>query len=122
VADFIGETNWLPAEILEQGQGRVRLQTDFASFETECKAAMKAGETVWLGFRPEAVCIGPALVNSLTARIASITYLGEIEQYLLELEGNLKIKAFEQNPTQIRRVGTMLQVHIRPEDLLLLPR
>jgi iron(III) transport system ATP-binding protein len=122
VADFIGETNWLPAEILESGQGRVLVQTGFASFETEGSGAMKAGETVWLGFRPEAVRIGPASVNSLTTGIASVSYLGEIEQYLLELEGGLRIKAFEQNPSEIRRVGTMLQVHIRPDDLLLLPR
>lgn len=51
-----------------------------------------------------------------------MTYLGEIEQYLLELDGGVKLKAFEQNPVEIRQAGATLSVHVRPEDLFVLPR
>ena len=122
VADFIGETNWLDATVAETGPERVRLQTDFGRFETAMNGRLKTGEQVWLGFRPEAVQIGPAPVNALTTRIARVTYLGEIEQYLLELDGGVTVKAFEQNPIEIRQPGTALAVHIRSEDLLVLPR
>lgn len=122
VADFIGETNWLAAMVSEGGPQRMRLQTDFGLFEAAADSSVKTGENVWLGFRPEAVQIGSATVNTLATRIASVTYLGEIEQYLLELDGGLKLKAFEQNPMTIRQAGAALSVHVRPEDLLVLPR
>ncbi len=122
VADFIGETNWLAAKVSEAGPQRMQLRTDFGVFEAPAGGNLKSGEEVWLGFRPEAVRIGPAPVNTLDTRIASVTYLGEIEQYLLELDGGAKVKAFEQNPAEIRQQGTTLAVHVRPEDLLVLPR
>ena len=75
-----------------------------------------------LGFRPEAVRIGPGPVNTLTTRIRSVTYLGEVEQYLLALEDGTPLKAVEQNPLEIRRPGVALTVHVRPEDVFVLPR
>lgn len=122
VADFIGETNWLDATVAEAGPERMRLQTDFGLFETTYHGQLKIGDKAWLGFRPEAVEIGSAPLNALTVRIASVNYLGEIEQYILELEGGMSLKAFEQNPIEIRQPGTALTVHVRPDDLLVLPR
>jgi iron(III) transport system ATP-binding protein len=122
VADFIGETNWLPATVLEVSADRTRLQTPAGVFEAGAAGAWRAGEAVWLGFRPEAVCLGPAPVNALATRIRSVIYLGEVEQYLLALEDGTLLKAVEQNPVEIRRPGAALTVHVRPGDLFLLPR
>lgn len=146
VADFIGETNWLPATVQTSGPDGLRLQSDFGvlaattvggarlgralpgppgdagSLEARTGPAVKPGDAVWVGFRPEAVRIGPGGVNALPTRIRKVTYLGEIEQYLLELAGGLKLKAFEQNPLEIRQPGTALPVHVRPEDVFVLPR
>jgi len=147
VADFIGETNWLPARVEAAGPEGLRLQSDFGvleaatvggarlsrarpgpssdvgSFEeASVGPAVKPGEVVWVGFRPEAVRLGPGEVNTLQTRIRKVTYLGEIEQYLLELDGGLKLKAFEQNPLAIRQPGVALPVHVRPEDVFVLPR
>jgi iron(III) transport system ATP-binding protein len=146
VADFIGETNWLPATVLAAGPNGLRLQSDFGvlvaatvggagssrallgpqsdagALEAEASLALKPGDAVWVGFRPEAVRIGPGEVNALPTRIRKVTYLGEIEQYLLELEGGLKLKAFEQNPLEIRQPGAALPVQVRPEDVFVLPR
>ena len=76
---------------------------------------------VWLGFRPEAVEMGPDTVNSFPTRIRHVSYLGEIEQYHLELRSGALIKAFEQNPREIRLAGTPLPVHVHPRNLLVLP-
>jgi ABC-type Fe3+/spermidine/putrescine transport system ATPase subunit len=76
---------------------------------------------VWMGFRPEAVEIGPGPGNSLATTIGHVSYLGEIEQYELALAQAVAVKAFEQNPQEIRRVGESLTVHIRPQNLLVLP-
>ena len=54
-------------------------------------------------------------------RIDHVSYLGEIEQYVLEYAPGRSLKAFEQNPLDIRRVGESLTVHVLPQDLLLLP-
>lgn len=123
VADFIGETNWLPGTALADGAAARRFQTPCGVLETTAPApAARPGNTVWLGFRPEAVRIGPGPTNTLTTRIRSVTYLGEVEQYLLALEDGTPLKAVEQNPLEIRRPGTALTVHVRPEDVFVLPR
>jgi ABC-type Fe3+/spermidine/putrescine transport system ATPase subunit len=79
------------------------------------------GARVQVGFRPEAVHIGSSDVNELRTAIAHVSYLGEIEQYALELAPGRVIKAFEQNPLEIRKVGAPLTVHVRPRDVLVLP-
>ena len=60
--------------------------------------------------------------TALEARIASVTYLGDIEEYTLELPGGVHIKAFEQNPLALRLAGALVTVHVRPQNLMLLPR
>jgi len=79
------------------------------------------GARVLLGFRPEAVEIGDAAGNVLETRIAHVSYLGEIEQYRLELPNGAILKAFEQNPGEIRQQGAPLRIHVRPQNLLILP-
>ncbi len=121
VADFIGEINWLPATVRSAGPDGVRLATSFGEFLAPPGAGMPTGGAVRLGFRPEAVQIGPGTANTLRTRIARVTYLGEIEQYRLELPGGPTLKAFEQNPAEVRRAGEELIVHVRPADLIVLP-
>ena len=121
VADFIGETNWLAAEVLTRSDGAMRLKTDFGEFDALPGATLTAGRKVWLGFRPEAVEPGAGQTNSLAGTITRVTYLGEIEQFELRLSPAVAVKALEQNPQEIRRVGEPLTIHIRPGNLLVLP-
>src|SRR5439155_10010575 len=118
VADFIGETNWLAAEVLGQSNGGLRLKTDFGEFRARPNATLPAGGKVLLGFRPEAVELRAGEGNSVTGTVAHVTYLGEIEQYELKLSPTVLVKAFEQNPQTIRRPGEPVTAHIRPENLL----
>jgi TOBE domain len=61
-------------------------------------------------------------VNTFSTTITHVSYLGEIEQYGLELAPGVVVKAFEQNPLEIRQPGEKLVVHIRSQDLLILPK
>ncbi len=122
VADFIGETNWLEAEVSSATATEASLQTELGIVSVPPSAETKIGKKVWLGFRPEAVQIGANGTNSLKTSIAHVSYLGEVEQYGLEYLPGKTIKAFEQNPVEIRRVGAPLTVHVRPQDCLVLPR
>jgi iron(III) transport system ATP-binding protein len=123
VADFIGETNWLEAEVKSGNAGGLVLQTVAGVITAAARAAAHPpGAKVWLGFRPEAVQIGTNGINSFATTIAHVSYLGEVEQYGLEILPGKIIKAFEQNPAEIRHVGAPLTVHVRPQDCLVLPR
>ena len=73
-----------------------------------------------LGFRPEAVEFGAGQVNSIQTTVADVSYLGEIEQYGLKTASDLIIKALERNPTEVRRIGAQMVVHVRPENLMIL--
>ena len=121
VADFIGETNWLSAKVKSATSDELVLETGAGDFHGPARPNLAAGARVWLGFRPEAVQIGANAVNGLSSTITHVSYLGEIEQYQLRVAGDQSIKAFEQNPLEIRRTGEPLAVHVRPRDLLVLP-
>src|SRR2546425_6463842 len=58
VADFIGETNWLEAEVQSSSANELVLTTEAGTFRTAPHPRRHSGEKVWLGFRPEAVKIG----------------------------------------------------------------
>jgi iron(III) transport system ATP-binding protein len=120
VADFIGETNWISARVKSVFAGGLLVETALGSIEAATRMTFRAGDEVWFGFRPEAVRIGDDTVNSFKTTIAHVSYLGETEQYALESAPGLVIKAFEQNPREIRRVGDPLIVHVRPQDCLVL--
>ena len=121
VADFIGETNWLEATVEGVAGGELSLATEFGPFRAVGNGSVAAGQKVWLGFRPEAVEMGASPVNALRTTITLVSYLGETEQYGLQLAPGRIIKAFEQNPLEIRQAGAPLAVHVRPQNLLVLP-
>ena len=122
VADFIGETNWVEAEVQSTVPSELVLRTALGSITVAANFSGKVSDKVWLGFRPEAVQIGASTANSFQTAIVHVSYLGEVEQYGLEYQPGKTIKAFEQNPVEIRKVGAPLTVHVRPQDCLVLPR
>lgn len=120
VADFIGETNWLPGEVQRRSNEAVIVKSEFGEFHAPLDARFSVAQRVLMGFRPESVEMGADRHNSLETTIAHVSYLGEIEQYELRLSPSATIKAVEQNPQQIRRVGQPLAVHVRPHNLFLI--
>jgi iron(III) transport system ATP-binding protein len=120
VADFIGETTWFPAEVISANGPNLTVKTEFGQFQV-VGAALAAGVTnCLLGIRPEAVAIGQGTTNNFQTRILHVSYLGEIEQYNLEIAPGKILKAFEQNPRELREAGALLPIHVRPENILIL--
>jgi iron(III) transport system ATP-binding protein len=121
VADFIGATNWLRAQVQAVLPGEVVLDTEIGPLKAATTISFNNGETVWLGFRPESVQIGASKgVNCFSTTVAQISYLGDVEQYALDVGQGRVIKALEQNPRAVRRKGASLFIHVRPEDCLVL--
>src|SRR5205823_13333031 len=77
VADFIGETNWLPAEVQRRSDDEVIVKTDFGEFHAPPDAKLSVKQKVWMGFRPEAVEMGADRHRSEehTSELQSLAYL-----------------------------------------------
>ncbi len=123
VADFIGESNWLPGVTRSLRPEGLELDTPYGPFLACPAPNFPPGQPVQLGFRPETVQFGLGPANLLHTTVRHVTYLGEIEQYELTLahDSGPVLKAIEVNPLAIRPPGTPLQIHIRPQDLMILP-
>jgi iron(III) transport system ATP-binding protein len=121
VTDFMAETNWLPGTVQASTSTELVLQNEFGHWQSTPNPTMSPGQSVWIGFRPEAVEISQDTVNGFSAKVAHVTYLGEIEQYSLELSPTVQVKALEQNPERIRPRGEIVRIHIAPQSLLVFP-
>jgi iron(III) transport system ATP-binding protein len=109
VADFIGETNFLPARVVGTDGAQVTLETGGATFygvtgDPDWRPV--AGDAVTLSIRPEAWSLheSPNATNSLAGRIGDSVYLGEVAQYAFETAAG-RLKIFELNPRIEKRSG-----------------
>ncbi len=111
VADFIGETNFIPGEIVgldsaEASECRVRtIHGDFNGFITNPTWRPKAGEKAVLSVRPECWKLEhpdpySRTVNMIKGCVGRSVYLGEIAQYEFQpsADDSTVLKMFELNP------------------------
>lgn len=121
VADFLGDTNWLSAVVSRNSAAEVVLNTELGSLTAAANGAeWRAGQEVLLGFRPETIEFGAGQINLIETTVAEVGYLGEVEQYGLKTACGIDLKALERNPAEVRRTGTRMVVHVRPENLMIL--
>ncbi|MBM3215682.1 ABC transporter ATP-binding protein, partial [Candidatus Poribacteria bacterium] len=100
VADFIGETNFLSGRVTDADSGGIRVETPVGAIVCE-RTGMAVGEEVTLSIRPEAVEIaspGPGKPNQLAATVVRTTYLGNVEEFELELADKTPVRALSHNP------------------------
>jgi iron(III) transport system ATP-binding protein len=102
VADFVGETNFMPGRLLSATGGKAAVETSLGRFEGmlgDPGAPAAAGAGVTLSIRPECwkLRAAPSAVNSVRGRIGQSLYLGEIAQHDF-LAGGTTLKIFELNP------------------------
>ncbi len=126
VADFIGETNFVQGK-LETVHGRELLMESSIGniVSTHASAEMFAGDSVVCSIRPESIDVSDEplenVPNQFEARISSITYLGNVEEYCLGLTDSLEVKATIQNPGEYERhVGDKVYVSFQPQNAVLL--
>ena len=122
IANFIGETNFIPGTLVgaEGGQGRVR--TALGEFRGQLTPGTEqgTGEATCM-VRPECLRMGRGAQNAFRARLVSNVYLGEVEQFVLEA-GKLRLRAVVVNPgANAPEPGEDVDVCFAPEDTVLLP-
>jgi iron(III) transport system ATP-binding protein len=111
VADFIGETNFIPGEIVgvdrtEADEVSVRtVHGEFNGFITDPGWRTKAGDKVVLSIRPESWKLEhpdpySRTVNVVKGCVGRSVYLGEIAQYEFQpsAQGAAALKMYELNP------------------------
>jgi iron(III) transport system ATP-binding protein len=123
VAEFLGETNILPAKISRVSEQEVTLDTHAGPLIATSRAHFNIGEQVLLSIRPEAFApTSPTTAdgaNTLMARILDSTYLGDQAQHTIELQGGVLAKMATLNPGATR--GQLTSVRIAADDVVLLP-
>ena len=128
VAEFLGDANFLDAEILsgENGFYRVRAAgTELTVSRPADGGDLRPGARALLFFRPEAVTFAApdaarAGTNFLPAVLQSGTYLGESGLWNCAC-GRESVSVHELNPPE-RPGGAPVTLAVAPEDLRLLPQ
>ncbi|MEO1236298.1 MAG: ABC transporter ATP-binding protein [Planctomycetota bacterium] len=134
VADFLGETNFVDAEVKGRepngGGELVVLDTPMgvlrsAVFPDELPAA----GNVTCSIRPEAIRLTPGnghaasgSTNTFSVRRAHTVYLGEMAQYHLTTDGDARLKAFELNPRFVDHgdADAAVTAAVAPDDVVIL--
>jgi iron(III) transport system ATP-binding protein len=109
VANFIGETDFIPGTLVGTGEGHALVETAVGRFEGVLgdKAAKPvAGAKVTVSVRPECWVLSREAPqrNAVKGRIGEAVYLGEMAQYDL-LVGDQDLKILELNPQFIDHSG-----------------
>ena len=115
VAEFIGETNFVPAKAEEAG-----LRTPFGLLET--KSTPTSPEIV-CSIRPEAliVCDTSGNENCFSGTCVETTYLGEVAQHKVKVAGGHVLRIMEVNPSQMGKIGNTMHLYVHPSDVVPLP-
>jgi len=126
VADFVGETNFLEAEVVEVNGGRLVAVAGGLRFESAAGAdGFQPGDRVTLSIRPEAWRFAgesaTGAANSLPGRIEEALYLGEMAQYRVATpDAGASLKVYEMNPRAVAASGPCV-LSVAAEDVVVLP-
>ncbi len=127
VADFLGETNFLQAEVVEAGEDVVTINT--TAGELRSTAFDHTGPppkgAVTCSLRPEAIRIldDPSEANGspcVPGRITETIYLGEMSQHIVEVKGGPVLKVFEIHPAHASGGRDHVHLAIDPRDVVVL--
>jgi len=125
VADFIGESNFIPATVAGRDGDRHVVTSALGTLAGSATAADFApGDQVTVLIRPEALSIlddaaAPDMPNTFAGAIAGGMFLGEVGQWTVAA-GGLSLIVSEQAPPG-RAPGSAVRLHADPGQVVLLP-
>ena len=120
VAEFLGETNFLSAEVLGKSEAGVELQTPVGKvLASSFQGEVPDHGSVTCSIRPEALqASSPGEANAFTGEIDRHVFLGDQAQYHLRLEDGSVIRTLQLNPAH--PAEGELTVSVKPEDVVIL--
>ena len=137
VADFLGETNFITAEVKGRepdgaGGEHVMLDTPMGLLRSAVfPEGLPGGGNVTCSIRPEAIRLHQAAgsgtpaspssgVNAFSTNRSDVIYLGEMAQHLLTVDDQTRLKVFELNPRLVDAPGDTLSASVDPQDVVIL--
>ncbi|HCJ12312.1 MAG: spermidine/putrescine ABC transporter ATP-binding protein [Verrucomicrobia bacterium GWF2_51_19] len=127
VANFIGETNFIPGKVLRVGAGEGFVETEIGNFRGALVNAThppQVDDSVWLCIRPESLKLEttPCSENCIAGEIGNATYFGEVAHYEFEKQG-VRLKISELNPCHLGQTNRKgLFASAMPEDVVILKK
>ena len=126
VANFIGETDFLPGKVLSLDGDHVFVETLVGRFQGilgDPTKPVAVGAEVTVSIRPECWELhrDAERKNVVKGRIGDSVYLGEVAQYDFVTDNGTKLKIFERNPRFVDGSARgELYATVEPEDVVLL--
>jgi spermidine/putrescine transport system ATP-binding protein len=103
VANFLGQSNLLPAAVADRSGGSVLVDVDGSRIAVPADRCRSAGRDVLVGVRPEKVQLergasAPAGMNALSGGLVTdASFTGTSTQYVVRLPSGRQLTAFAQN-------------------------
>ncbi len=126
LADFIGEINFISGTVAELGDYIV-VDTGLGSVRGRPSGApVQRGDAVLCAVRPEGLEFvegepGPE-VNTVSGQVRNAVYLGEIEQYVVDLVDGTPLKVVEYDPVNPKATrGDTVRLQFLPAKVVVLP-
>jgi ABC-type Fe3+/spermidine/putrescine transport system ATPase subunit len=122
-AQFVGDANVLPVEVVGHGGGRAAVALAGQSLSVPCEAELPRGDA-WLVLRPEVVRLGGADGGGLRGIVRDLAFRGSGFGYRIEVPG-LPDALKAEVPSEAGRpheLGSDVSVEFDPESCVLLPR
>jgi len=124
VADFLGATNFVAAEVVGREGDTVILESPCGTLHcTVFPDNLPATGNVTCSIRPETLKLGRAADserNRFRARRTDTVYLGEMARYELQVDDTLCLQAYELNPSLLDVPGGEIDVAVCPHDIVIL--
>ena len=124
VAEFIGNSNFLPADVVESRAGEAVVETAYGRLTVATDGTLDASRSYMLGIRPESVEVlaaasGPVGTNHFAGRVAARSYLGEAVDHIVDI-GGFEMRA-RVNPSVSFPAETDVHLRIDPATISLIP-
>jgi iron(III) transport system ATP-binding protein len=124
VAEFLGETNFIPGRVLSRNGVSAIIETAAGRLTSvhPSTGRFAAQAPVRCSIRPEACQLTnpptATRLNVLEGRVVETVYLGETAQHLLELPGGLQLRVAQLNPgTRFAQTNGRAQAFVSPSDV-----
>jgi spermidine/putrescine ABC transporter ATP-binding subunit len=98
-ADFIGESNLLPATVIAENQAGLVARIGDLQVHTTSQPGACVGQSVWVSIRPERIVIedsaqGPG-TNRFAGEVLEVIFLGPLVRYEVQLVGGPRVMVLE---------------------------
>ncbi|MCH2664568.1 ABC transporter ATP-binding protein [bacterium] len=125
LADFIGEINFIAGTVAEVGEVAV-VNTGLGQIKGRPSGSIKRGDSVLCAVRPEGLEFvegEPGVPeNMVSGQVRHAVYLGEVEQYVIDLVDGTPVRMVEYDPVSPKASrGDMVRLQFSSSKVVVLP-